>query len=87
MEKVRNFLTLFKPEIVTDIVPINDVYGPTGWDPDIQALVVSKETLSGADASKLNQQYLIEQHINTIAILSRKISRRTQSPRIADLPH
>ena len=52
-EKVRNFLTLIKPEILPEIVPIHDVYGPTAWDPDIQALVVSKETLSGADASKL----------------------------------
>ncbi|PPQ63253.1 hypothetical protein CVT24_006778 [Panaeolus cyanescens] len=48
--KVRDFLTLFKPSIHPDIVPITDVYGPTGWDPDIQALVVSKETLSGGDA-------------------------------------
>ena len=57
MEKVRNFLTLFKPEIVSDIVPIHDVYGPTAWDPDIQALVVSKETLSGADASKFKSSH------------------------------
>ncbi|KAF9053040.1 hypothetical protein BJ165DRAFT_1444980 [Panaeolus papilionaceus] len=48
--KVRDFLTLFKPSIHPDIVPITDVYGPTGWDPDIQALVVSKETLSGGEA-------------------------------------
>ena len=51
-ERVRAFLSLFKPGLVYDIVPINDVYGPTAWDPNIQALVVSKETLSGAAASK-----------------------------------
>ncbi|KAF8197511.1 Nucleotidylyl transferase [Pholiota molesta] len=50
MQRVHDFVRLFKPEILADIVPINDVYGPTGWDPDIQALVVSKETLSGAEA-------------------------------------
>ena len=27
------------------------MYGPTGYDPNVQALVVSKETLSGADSS------------------------------------
>lgn len=27
------------------------MYGPTRWDPNIQALVVSKETISGAEAS------------------------------------
>ncbi len=51
-ERVRAFLTLFKPSLIFDIVPINDVYGPTAWDPNIQALVVSKETLPGAAASK-----------------------------------
>jgi len=56
-ENVRKFLHLFKPEIVADIVPIDDVYGPTGWDPNVQALVVSKETLSGAEAS--TQQWII----------------------------
>ncbi|KAJ7273268.1 Nucleotidylyl transferase [Mycena rebaudengoi] len=44
----RNFLSAFKPSLTYDIVPINDVYGPTGWDPNIQALVVSKETAAGA---------------------------------------
>ncbi|KAF5373558.1 hypothetical protein D9758_000692 [Tetrapyrgos nigripes] len=47
---VRYFLSLFKPGITYDIVPINDVYGPTGWDPNVQALVVSHETLKGAEA-------------------------------------
>ncbi|THH30359.1 hypothetical protein EUX98_g3817 [Antrodiella citrinella] len=49
-ERTRAFLTLFKPSVEYDIVPIVDVYGPTAWDPNIQALVVSKETLSGAAA-------------------------------------
>ncbi|KIJ26454.1 hypothetical protein M422DRAFT_272498 [Sphaerobolus stellatus SS14] len=48
MDAVRDFLRLFKPGLIYDIVPISDVYGPTGWDPDIQGLVVSKETLPGA---------------------------------------
>jgi pantetheine-phosphate adenylyltransferase len=38
--------------LIYDVVPIIDVYGPTGWDPNIQALVVSKETLSGAASSE-----------------------------------
>ncbi|OCH93432.1 Nucleotidylyl transferase [Obba rivulosa] len=46
--RTRAFLELFKPGLEYDIVPISDVYGPTAWDPNIQALVVSKETLSGA---------------------------------------
>ncbi|KAI0062321.1 Nucleotidylyl transferase [Artomyces pyxidatus] len=50
LRRVREFLQLFKPGLEYEIVPINDVYGPTGWDPNIQALVVSKETLSGGAA-------------------------------------
>ena len=49
---VRAFLELFRPGIEYEIVPIDDVYGPTGTDPDIQALVVSHETIAGAESSK-----------------------------------
>jgi pantetheine-phosphate adenylyltransferase len=42
----------FKPSLDYYIVPINDVYGPTATDPNIQALVVSKETASGGKAGK-----------------------------------
>ncbi len=52
MERVTAFLNLFKPGLEYDVVPIQDVYGPTAWDPDIQALVVSKETMSGANSSR-----------------------------------
>ncbi|KAF9791216.1 hypothetical protein BJ322DRAFT_1104878 [Thelephora terrestris] len=48
IDRVRSFLTSFKPSLEYEIVPIHDVYGPP--DPEIQALVVSKETLSGAAA-------------------------------------
>ena len=51
IEKVRTFLKFFKPGLEYDIVPLHDVLGPTGWDPDIQALVASKETLDGAESS------------------------------------
>jgi len=33
-----------------DVVEIHDPFGPTAWDGDIQALVVSRETLSGGEA-------------------------------------
>lgn len=50
--RVHNFLARFKPGLTYDVVTISDVYGPTGWDPNIQALVVSRETVSGAESSK-----------------------------------
>ena len=51
---MRAFLCLFRPGIEYQIVPLNDVYGPTSTDPDIQALVVSRETVSGAESSELS---------------------------------
>ncbi|KAG1826940.1 uncharacterized protein BJ212DRAFT_1309398 [Suillus subaureus] len=48
MERTRSFLQLFRPDLEYEIVPLRDVYGPTSWDPNIQALVVSMETLPGA---------------------------------------
>jgi len=45
-------MELIKPSLVYDIVPLHDVYGPTATDPNIQALVVSKETASGGKAGK-----------------------------------
>ncbi|EIW84947.1 Nucleotidylyl transferase [Coniophora puteana RWD-64-598 SS2] len=47
-ERTHAFLKLFRSDLVYDVVAIKDVYGPTAWDPNIQALVVSKETLPGA---------------------------------------
>ncbi|KDN49009.1 hypothetical protein RSAG8_02362, partial [Rhizoctonia solani AG-8 WAC10335] len=48
--RVASFVRMFKPSIECDAVPIQDVYGPTAWDSNIQALVVSRETVSGASS-------------------------------------
>lgn len=48
---VRKFLSLFSPSLHCDIVTISDMFKPTGWDANIQALVVSPESKSGAEAS------------------------------------
>ena len=52
IDRVRSFLASFKPGLEYDFVSIQDVYGPTAVDPAIQALVVSKETLSGGAAGE-----------------------------------
>lgn len=51
---VREFLELFKRAVKYDIVPITDVYGPTASDSNIQVLIVSRETISGANASEFS---------------------------------
>jgi len=50
VDRVRSFLTFFKPGLEYDVVSIQDVYGPTAVDQNIRAIVVSKETLGGATA-------------------------------------
>ncbi|CAH01677.1 putative pantetheine-phosphate adenylyltransferase [Kluyveromyces lactis] len=44
---VEEFLKLLKPSLKIEIIAIRDVCGPTGTVPDIQALIVSRETLGG----------------------------------------
>lgn len=46
---VMAFITKVDPSVTIEILPINDVCGPTGHEPNIQALVVSKETQAGGD--------------------------------------
>lgn len=48
-ENVLKFVTLLDPALSYDILPINDVCGPTGYEPNIEALIVSQETKSGGD--------------------------------------
>lgn len=47
--KVREFVTSFNRCIEYYIVPINDVYGPTATDDNIQALVLSTESVQGGE--------------------------------------
>ncbi|CAG8539608.1 7573_t:CDS:2 [Paraglomus brasilianum] len=49
IENVQKFLNKIKRGLTYEVVPIYDIYGPTATDPEIEALVVSKETLEGAN--------------------------------------
>lgn len=46
---VKDFLARVKPHLEVDAVPIRDVCGPTGTIADIDALIVSRETIKGAE--------------------------------------
>ncbi|TKA52070.1 hypothetical protein B0A53_04730 [Rhodotorula sp. CCFEE 5036] len=50
IRNVENFIALIRPEIECACVPLQDVYGPTATDPEIEALVVSDETRAGGQA-------------------------------------
>ncbi|KAF9926876.1 hypothetical protein FBU30_003636 [Linnemannia zychae] len=49
IETVERFLRIIKRDLVYEVVPISDVYGPTITDDKLQALMVSKETLKGGE--------------------------------------
>ncbi|KAG0239417.1 hypothetical protein BGW41_007681 [Actinomortierella wolfii] len=51
---VSRFLNTFKRGLRYEVVPISDIYGPTITDDNLQALMVSKETLKGGAA--VNQE-------------------------------
>lgn len=48
-DNVQRFIALLKPDLNTQIVPIKDVCGPTGTVPEIECLVVSRETVAGGE--------------------------------------
>jgi phosphopantetheine adenylyltransferase len=47
---VDKFLTTFKRGLKYDLPTIHDPYGPTKWDPKLQAIVGSRETFQGCVA-------------------------------------
>lgn len=46
---VMTFIHILKPQLKVEIIPLHDVCGPTGTVPEIECLVVSRETVEGAD--------------------------------------
>jgi phosphopantetheine adenylyltransferase len=52
IERTREFLHRLEPTLEYELVELRDVAGPTGTNPDVQALVVSRESASGGDASE-----------------------------------
>ncbi|GAB1603370.1 bifunctional coenzyme A synthase-like [Argonauta hians] len=48
MDSVRNFIQCIKPTIKLDLVPLQDMYGPTVTDSTMNCLVVTWETNKGA---------------------------------------
>ncbi|KAG0262232.1 hypothetical protein BG011_000206 [Mortierella polycephala] len=47
---VERFLRIFKRDLIYEVVPIHDIYGPTITDNKLEALTVSKETIKGGAA-------------------------------------
>lgn len=73
---MREFLLDIDNTLQFDIVPIDDPFGPTASDPDLQLIVVSDETLRGAH--KVNEvraaKQLCQLDIFTIDIVESKVN-------------
>jgi hypothetical protein len=72
MADVRRFVYDIKPNLHYSIVPIVDVYGPAGTDGSIECIVVSQETVRGADAVNSRRA---EQVCKSVSVLCRAIQR------------
>ncbi|ORZ19008.1 hypothetical protein BCR42DRAFT_349782 [Absidia repens] len=75
IEQVRQFCKKIRPDMIYDIVPIFDPYGPTITDPTIDALVCSQETLKGGhmvndEREKRNYSILTLRVIDVISATS-----------------
>lgn len=53
MKDVRDFLNDIDNTLIYEIVPIQDPFGPTASDPDLDLIVVSSETMKGGE--KVNE--------------------------------
>ena len=56
ISNVKTFLTDIKPTLLMDVVAIDDVFGPTAYDPDIDCIVVSQETSKGGEIVNAERQ-------------------------------
>ncbi|ODV90071.1 hypothetical protein CANCADRAFT_12669, partial [Tortispora caseinolytica NRRL Y-17796] len=64
-KSVENFMNYVFPELKLDIYEIDDVYGPTAKEKDIDALVISQETVAGA---RMIQKVRAEKGWNTLKV-------------------
>ncbi|KAJ2081019.1 hypothetical protein H4R24_002634 [Coemansia sp. RSA 988] len=61
------FLRKIRKDLIVELVPIYDPYGPTASDASIGALVVSKETLQSANALNVRRR---ENHMSPMHLMS-----------------
>lgn len=71
---VRSFLSRIKPSLKVEIVALRDVCGPTGAVPEIESLIVSRETVSGGQIvnSARRSKGLKELKVHVVNVLGGK---------------
>lgn len=69
-ERINSVVRFFQrncPNVTFSIYEINDIYGPTGFVLDIQALVLSEETAKGGDAVNTYRENHGLSHLHVIS--------------------
>jgi pantetheine-phosphate adenylyltransferase len=74
-------------EVFLDVVEIHDGLGPTAWDPDIDALVVSTETLSGGGMvnDTRRRKGFQELEVFVIDVIASRLDEESEGVRTVDL--
>ena len=77
--RVLSFLRAVRPGLVYDAVKITDPYGPAIVDPELEAIVVSRETASGGAAcnKKRLENGLNEMHVYTTGLMGKSTENST----------
>uniref|UniRef100_A0A8D2AZN3 Bifunctional coenzyme A synthase n=1 Tax=Sciurus vulgaris TaxID=55149 RepID=A0A8D2AZN3_SCIVU len=65
VEHLSEFLVDIKPSLTFDVIPLLDPYGPAGFDPSLEFLVVSEETYRGGMAAN---RFRLENDLEELAL-------------------